>query len=255
MALRYDRTTDRYVGHGTGLGGGWPHFLLDEIELGARAALCLDDPEQWWWELIGREALEEEYVMTHGSYVLATTDTDLIAWLTGPLTHALGGQAVAERTDDGVLITRLDVLRTLGEGEDGSITDGATGPVMWVEGDPYPLAPATAMTVATVTTTTTTYGADFGQQVQADSILAYINGGDYREDQATQIFEALFRAFRAEVDERLPEGVSWQPSTSAFVHPVDVEMPEHEAMTEVFTAAWQAVEARWPEDIEGLTPA
>lgn len=99
------------------------------------------------WTVTGDWAAHDGYWtadVTRGSYVLTTTDTDLITWLTGPLTHALGGQAVAERTDGGVLITRLDVLRTLGEHEDGSITDGENGPVMWVEGDPYPLTPATA---------------------------------------------------------------------------------------------------------------
>jgi len=51
MTFRYDRRTDRYVGDGRGLGPGFPAFELDEWELGARVALGLDDPEQWWWEL------------------------------------------------------------------------------------------------------------------------------------------------------------------------------------------------------------
>lgn len=65
MALRYDRETDRYVGHGAGLGWGWPRFALDEIELGARAAIALDDPEQAWWETIGRARLREGEPGTH----------------------------------------------------------------------------------------------------------------------------------------------------------------------------------------------
>lgn len=55
MSWRYDYPTDRYMGHeypgvcGNGMHG----FTMDELELGARVALSLDDPEQTWWELNG----------------------------------------------------------------------------------------------------------------------------------------------------------------------------------------------------------
>lgn len=42
------------VGHDTltgSLSHGWPDYELCERELGARAALALGDPEQWFWEI------------------------------------------------------------------------------------------------------------------------------------------------------------------------------------------------------------
>lgn len=79
------------------------------------------------------------------SYLLRTTDPDLIHFLTSPhsgLTLRLGGHRVTAPTDGGVLVTDVEVLRGLAEHEDGSITDGSDGPVLWVEGDPHPLTPA-----------------------------------------------------------------------------------------------------------------
>lgn len=59
MSYRYKN--DRMLGHDyPGVyGHGFPKWELDELELGARAALALDDPEQWWWELIGYNLLRE----------------------------------------------------------------------------------------------------------------------------------------------------------------------------------------------------
>lgn len=61
MSLRLDHRTDRYVGHDYPAvhGGGFPQFLLDEIELGGRAAHAIGDPEQWWWE-IHHEQVEQD---------------------------------------------------------------------------------------------------------------------------------------------------------------------------------------------------
>ncbi len=44
---------DRLVGHDyPGVrGNGFVRWELDELELGARVAMALDDPEQWWWTL------------------------------------------------------------------------------------------------------------------------------------------------------------------------------------------------------------
>ena len=54
MSLRYDRRLDRMVG-GNSVTGRYGHgmhqFTVDELELGARAALEIQDPEQAWWEL------------------------------------------------------------------------------------------------------------------------------------------------------------------------------------------------------------
>lgn len=53
MTYRYDIRRDCLTGHDwPGLhGSGFERYVLDEIEVGARAAMGLDDPEQWWWEL------------------------------------------------------------------------------------------------------------------------------------------------------------------------------------------------------------
>ena len=52
---------DRYTGHDyPGVRTpGFIQFELDELELGARAAMALDDPDQAWWETIGRQRLKE----------------------------------------------------------------------------------------------------------------------------------------------------------------------------------------------------
>lgn len=53
MSWWLDRVRDQYVGHdypgvcGSTMGT----YVLDELELGARAALEIQDPEQAWWEL------------------------------------------------------------------------------------------------------------------------------------------------------------------------------------------------------------
>jgi prevent-host-death family protein len=94
-------------------------------------------------------------------------------------------------------------------------------------------------------TTATTYGADFSSDKQTDGIYAYINGGDYSEEQQGKLVDAMMAALREEVDALLPEDVSWQPATSEFIHPVGDELPEHEEMREIFEAAWSAVEARY----------
>lgn len=57
-----DPRTDRMLGHDyPGVRGpGFVQWEIDELELGARVALMLDDPEQAWWETIGRALLDEE---------------------------------------------------------------------------------------------------------------------------------------------------------------------------------------------------
>lgn len=107
-------------------------------------------------------------------------------------------------------------------------------------------------------TTATNYGADYGADVQADRIYAYINGGDYDDYQQDALVNALMAALEDEVDARLPEGVTWQPATAEFLHPVDVEVPDADEMREIFAAAWAAVEARYDEierEVLGTLPA
>lgn len=64
MTWRY--RDDRMVGHDyPGVcGPGMHDFTLTELELGARAALALDDPEQAWWELEAAMRREEPDLLT-----------------------------------------------------------------------------------------------------------------------------------------------------------------------------------------------
>lgn len=63
MSLKYDRRLDRMVG-GNSVWGAYGHGMhqltVDEMELGARVALELDDPEQAWWELVFLRQREAE---------------------------------------------------------------------------------------------------------------------------------------------------------------------------------------------------
>ena len=56
----YDRKTDRFLGHDyPGVrGAGFVQFEMDELELGARAALAIGDPEQYWWEIHYKDLTE-----------------------------------------------------------------------------------------------------------------------------------------------------------------------------------------------------
>lgn len=108
-----------------------------------------------------------------------------------------------------------------------------------------PAARLVRMEETVTVTTATTYGADFSHDKQVDGIHAYINGGDYSDEQQDKLVDAMMAALREEVDELLPEDASWQPATSEFIHPVGGDLPEHEEMREIFEAAWSAVEARF----------
>lgn len=55
MGYLYNRRRDQLQGHDyPGLhDNGWPTYEHNEMELGARVAMMLDDPEQWFWDLFG----------------------------------------------------------------------------------------------------------------------------------------------------------------------------------------------------------
>lgn len=59
--MPYNRKLDRMVGHDyPGVRSpGFVRWEIDELELGAGAAIALDDPEQAWWELIGNRLVEK----------------------------------------------------------------------------------------------------------------------------------------------------------------------------------------------------
>lgn len=62
MTSSYNRKLDRLITHNSvtgSYGHGMHDFIIDEIELGARAALTIGDPEQAWWEVVGNKKLVE----------------------------------------------------------------------------------------------------------------------------------------------------------------------------------------------------
>lgn len=66
--MKYDRKTDRFQGHDYpgSYSSGFVRFEQDEMEVGARAAMALDEPEQGWWETIGRECLRRDQEADNG---------------------------------------------------------------------------------------------------------------------------------------------------------------------------------------------
>jgi hypothetical protein len=75
------------------------------------------------------------------SLLLRTDDPEMIEFFTDPmrLPAGCGGVSLAERVDDGVMITRPDLLRDLADDADGKIDDTADGPFVWISGLDYPL--------------------------------------------------------------------------------------------------------------------
>ena len=100
----------------------------------------------------------------------------------------------------------------------------------------------------TTTMTESRIGAQYGTDAQRYDTLAYLAGEDTLTEYDRDLMEdALLDALRAKVDELLPEGTTWQPDTSALLHPDGEETPDGEELREIFAAAWQAVEGRYAE--------
>lgn len=59
---QYNKKLDRLITHDfPGVHSNGMHdFVMDEIELGARVAILISDPEQAWWELIGDNLAKEQ---------------------------------------------------------------------------------------------------------------------------------------------------------------------------------------------------
>ncbi|MEV0732355.1 hypothetical protein [Polymorphospora sp. NPDC050346] len=95
-------------------------------------------------------------------------------------------------------------------------------------------------------TTSTSYGGKYGDATQRDGILEYVAGDSTLTGHERNVLaDRLFTVLRAELDALLPEGVTWQPDTAEFVHPVDATLPAGDEMDDLFAQAWQAVEARY----------
>lgn len=98
-------------------------------------------------------------------------------------------------------------------------------------------------------TASTTYGADFSEDKQREGALAYLGGSDHYTDAvAVAMVTALMDAHRTEVNNLLPEGVSWTPDSAAFEHPLGGWQPiAHDDMTRLFEEAWMIVDNRLGE--------
>jgi hypothetical protein len=96
------------------------------------------------------------------------------------------------------------------------------------------------------TTTLARYG-DLDGRTQADGWTAYIRDGGYNDGQTATLVEALLSAQRDEVDDRLPDGCTWQPATSEIIGPTGTDLGEREDLDEVFASACQAVIVRFDE--------
>ncbi|MGA3562646.1 hypothetical protein [Melissospora conviva] len=100
----------------------------------------------------------------------------------------------------------------------------------------------------TTTMTESRIGAQYGTDAQRYDTLAYLAGEDTLTEYDRDLMaDALLDALRAKVDELLPEGTTWQPDTSALLHPDGEETPDGEELPEIFAAAWEAVEGRYAE--------
>lgn len=89
--------------------------------------------------------------------------------------------------------------------------------------------------------TLTRYGAKFSAQTSREGIEAVL-GDQYTEYETELLTEYLQKVFRDAVNALLPDGAVWTPATSEFLHPEDVEIPDAEAMAELFEQAWAEVE-------------
>lgn len=97
------------------------------------------------------------------------------------------------------------------------------------------------------------YGTDFTREAQLYGIRAFVDGDDtLTSDAKDTLAEALLDALETEVDKLLPDGSAWYPNSGRFDDPDDGDLPDSEEMTELFSEAWQAVEARLA-DIEAAT--
>lgn len=99
----------------------------------------------------------------------------------------------------------------------------------------------------TMLTTTIALGAEYSTSGQMDGISAYLGDGTYTAAEKETIAAALLDAMRDEVDERLPEGWSWQPGASEIIAPAGYEPLEDGELDEILEAAWAAVAERLQE--------
>jgi hypothetical protein len=67
-------------------------------------------------------------------------------------------------------------------------------------------------------------GGSLSYDEQITGWSAYIDAGDYSDDQRTTLVAALMNAQREEFNALLPEGCVWFPRTSEVIGPVDTDL-------------------------------
>ncbi|GGM82805.1 hypothetical protein GCM10012275_61630 [Longimycelium tulufanense] len=75
-------------------------------------------------------------------------------------------------------------------------------------------------------TITTTWVRDpsLGEDEVRNDWYAYINNGLYTQDQQEKLVRALLAEQQRELEDLLPDGFAWLPSTSEIIGPVDAEL-------------------------------
>lgn len=62
MINQYNHKLDRLITHNSvtsNYSNSFHDFIMDELELGARVALAINEPEQAWWEIVGNQMYTE----------------------------------------------------------------------------------------------------------------------------------------------------------------------------------------------------
>lgn len=101
MSYQYDHATDRVRGHSGLSGAHGPQFVqweMDELELGARVAYALDEPDQWWWELFDSPSCDPERgdpATSEREQIMATEEEKALT------REVKGAQAAAHEAVDG----------------------------------------------------------------------------------------------------------------------------------------------------------
>lgn len=103
----------------------------------------------------------------------------------------------------------------------------------------------------TTTTVIARNGSSLSGDTQAAGWAAYINGGDYTDEQQASLVEALMAAQRAEFEARLPEGCHWYPTLSEVHGPVGTDIDDID-LDDLMGEAVEVVAGRY-EQIEAET--
>jgi hypothetical protein len=79
---------------------------------------------------------------------------------------------------------------------------------------------------------------------QRNGWYTYLNEGGYTADETDALVDALMGELKEVVDRMLPSGVTWWPDVSQFDAPNADAIPAGDHLDEIFTAAFDNVNAR-----------